>query len=224
MREPAGEDSGEPLRDENEESPPPADGDDERNISRSGRTRARILDAAEEVFGEQGYHGASIVEITKRAGHGLGTFYLYFPSKLEIFRHLLRSRQQAFIAAAREAAANATDQRSVVHGAFRAFFDWLAERPAILRLLREAEFVDAALLEDLYRTPAEEYRNRLARAIQLGYIEETDPEVLAWCIMGMAEFAVLRFIVWNEDKAMTREQFDAFAEIVVRAIGADRKA
>src|SRR6266568_5140068 len=52
---------------------------------RSDQTRAKILDAAEEVFGQRGYHGASVVEITKKAGVGLGTFYLYFPSKIDIY-------------------------------------------------------------------------------------------------------------------------------------------
>jgi hypothetical protein len=40
--------------------------------------------------------------------------------------------------------------------------------------------------------------------------------------MGMTEFVVLRFIIWGDEKSMTDEQFDAFAEIVVRAIGAGR--
>jgi AcrR family transcriptional regulator len=221
MTDQAGEANGDPSAAEPETTQPSPE-EAPQKASRSEQTRARILDAAEEVFGEHGYHGASIVEITKRAGHGLGTFYLYFPSKIEIYRHLLRARQHDFIEAARAATAGTSDQRSVVRGAFRVFFDWIAERPAIMRLLREAEFVDPSLLEDLYRAPAEEYRKRLARARELGYLADTDPEVLAWCIMGMTEFVVLRFIIWGEEKSMTDEQFDAFAEIVVRALGVGR--
>jgi AcrR family transcriptional regulator len=220
MTDQGGEASDDPSAEPQTTQPPPEQAP--QKVSRSERTRARILDAAEEVFGEHGYHGASIVEITKRAGHGLGTFYLYFPSKMDIYRHLLRARQQDFIEAARAATEGTSDQRSVVRAAFRAFFDWIAARPAIMRLLREAEFVDPSLLEDLYRAPAEEYRKRLARARELGYLADTDPEVLAWCIMGMTEFVVLRFIIWGEEKSMTDEQFDAFADIVARAIGAGR--
>ena len=46
--------------------------------ARGTRTRARLLEAAEQVFESVGYHDASIVKITEQAGIGLGTFYLYF--------------------------------------------------------------------------------------------------------------------------------------------------
>ena len=187
---------------------------------RGDRTKAKILDAAEEVFGSRGFHGASIVEITRQAGVGLGTFYLYFPSKMDIYRHLLRARQQDFIRAARAATTGASDQREVIRRAFRSFFDWIAERPSVMRLLREAEFVDPSLLISLYDVPADSYRERLARAMELGYIEKTDPAVLAWCLMGMAEFSVLKWVVWPGEKQMDDEQFEAFVEIMSRALGA----
>jgi hypothetical protein len=94
----------------------------------------------------------------------------------------------------------------------------------ILRLMREAEFVDPALLADLYQTPANEFRERLGRAMELGYIEPTDPEVLAWCLMGMAEFVTLRWIVWTGDDALDAERFGAFVHIASRALGATSAA
>ena len=43
-------------------------GADGRTLSRRGvETRGRLLDAAEQVFGELGYHDASIVKITEVA-------------------------------------------------------------------------------------------------------------------------------------------------------------
>jgi AcrR family transcriptional regulator len=41
--------------------------------ARGEATRRKILDAAEEVFGEMGYYEASISEITRRAGVAQGT-------------------------------------------------------------------------------------------------------------------------------------------------------
>src|SRR5712692_1257284 len=58
--------------------------------ARGQRTRQRILDGAEQVFGERGYHGAGIAEITQRAEVALGTFYLYFPDKHAVFADLVR--------------------------------------------------------------------------------------------------------------------------------------
>lgn len=186
---------------------------------RGDQTRARILDAAEEVFGQRGYHGASIVEITRKAGVGLGTFYLYFPSKLDIFKHLLRSRQAEFIQETRRAADGATDQREIIESAFRAYFAWMSERPNLLRMFREAEFVDPSLLAELYRAPAKAYMERLVRAMDNGSVDRIDPEVLAWCLMGMTEFCTLRWIVWPRDDEFDQARYDTFVEIISRALG-----
>jgi len=49
--------------------------------SKSDITRAKITQAAHEVFVEKGYHRTKVVDIIERAGCGHGTFYDYFKSK-----------------------------------------------------------------------------------------------------------------------------------------------
>jgi AcrR family transcriptional regulator len=56
--------------------------------ARGQRTQQRILDAALRVFGEEGYHQTSIDRITKHAGCSRVSFYQYFSSKEDVFRHL----------------------------------------------------------------------------------------------------------------------------------------
>jgi AcrR family transcriptional regulator len=56
--------------------------------ARGQRTQQRILDAALEVFGEEGYHRASIERIATRAGSSRASFYQYFADKEDVFRNL----------------------------------------------------------------------------------------------------------------------------------------
>jgi AcrR family transcriptional regulator len=56
--------------------------------ARGQRTQQRILDAALRVFGEEGYHQTSIDRIAKHAGCSRVSFYQYFSSKEDVFRHL----------------------------------------------------------------------------------------------------------------------------------------
>jgi AcrR family transcriptional regulator len=56
--------------------------------SKGARTRARILEAAKEVFEELGFLGARISDIAERAGLSHGSFYHYFDSKEQIFREV----------------------------------------------------------------------------------------------------------------------------------------
>jgi AcrR family transcriptional regulator len=61
----------------------------QRMARRKARTRADLLAAARQVFAARGYHEASIAEITETADVGVGTFYLHFRDKDEIFQTLL---------------------------------------------------------------------------------------------------------------------------------------
>lgn len=56
--------------------------------ARGQRTQQRILDAALQAFGDQGYHACSIDRIAKLARCSRVSFYQYFASKEEVFRHL----------------------------------------------------------------------------------------------------------------------------------------
>ena len=51
--------------------------------------KASILDAALHIFGEEGYHSASISKISKRAGVSKGLMYNYFDSKEDLLKELL---------------------------------------------------------------------------------------------------------------------------------------
>jgi AcrR family transcriptional regulator len=56
------------------------------------RTRARLLDAAAQVFARKGFGGASVEEIAESAGYSTGALYSNFGSKDELFIELLASR------------------------------------------------------------------------------------------------------------------------------------
>jgi len=64
-------------------------GNEGRAPRRRARTRADLIQAARHVFALRGYHEASIAEITAHADVGVGTFYLHFRDKDELFTILL---------------------------------------------------------------------------------------------------------------------------------------
>ena len=51
--------------------------------------RLVIIDAALTVFAERGYDGATTAEICRQAGIGSGTFFHYFPTKLDLLLAIL---------------------------------------------------------------------------------------------------------------------------------------
>ncbi|TCK07518.1 TetR/AcrR family transcriptional regulator [Marinobacterium mangrovicola] len=64
---------------------------DNQAMTPKGRERQRrILDAAREVFLEQGFENASIGEIMKRAGGSMSTLYRCFGNKLGLFEAMMQ--------------------------------------------------------------------------------------------------------------------------------------
>lgn len=61
-------------------------------------TRERLMEAAERVFAEKGFSGASVEEISERAGYSRGAFYSNFEDKDELFLALFDRRTDAQIA------------------------------------------------------------------------------------------------------------------------------
>lgn len=62
-----------------------------RQQTRVRETRARLLQAAREVFAERGFDLTTVDQITERADLGKGTFYYHFGSKEKLIGHLMGS-------------------------------------------------------------------------------------------------------------------------------------
>ncbi len=79
---------------------------------RTAQTQRALLDAARDVFTQQGFAEASIADVVERAGSSVGSLYHHFGGKSELFLALWHEHQQAYEAAA-SAAVAAARQRGV---------------------------------------------------------------------------------------------------------------
>jgi AcrR family transcriptional regulator len=150
--------------------------------------RARLLAAARTAFGETGY-GASVHEICRAAGVGIGTFYHQFPDKSDLMRFLMdeehRYRVRAFDAIAANGADDfASEVARVLSGS----------DSALLRAMIEACGVDERL-RDFARDLRKETRERLAAAIararearDVGH-PALDPSSAAWATLLLGDGA-----------------------------------
>lgn len=58
--------------------------------SRGIVTRNRIIDAAQDLFGKNGYHRTNALQIAAHAGLATGTFYSYFNNKKEVLIEIIK--------------------------------------------------------------------------------------------------------------------------------------
>jgi len=167
--------------------------------ARGQRTRQRILDAAEDVFGERGYHQAGIAEITQRAEVALGTFYLYFPDKHAVFADLVRTLNYRLRKAIQIAIADVDDRVDQEVVGFETFFRFVERHRNLYLTMAQAQAVAPDLYRWHYEALARGYVRGLRDAQAKGQIAaDLDPVTTAYSLMGMAEALGMRRVLWDE--------------------------
>jgi AcrR family transcriptional regulator len=194
---------------------------------RGEATRRRILDAAEQVFGELGYYEASVAEITRRATVAQGTFYLYFRSKREIFIELVEDMGKQLRRAMRAGMGETTNRLEIERGGFRAFFTFIAEHRQIYHIIEEARRVAPEAAESYYRRIGSGYERGLRAAMDAGEIRRMDPEGLAYALIGIGHFVALRWLIWPQEPSdgeqrrlsgLPEHVFDAVIDFILHGL------
>ena len=191
--------------------------------TRGERTRRALLEAAERVFAELGYHEASIVKITEAAGVAQGTFYRYFDSKQGVFDELVVDLNRRVRAAMAEGARQGRTRTEAERLGFRAFFRFTAEHPALYRIIRQAEFVSPGAMRLHYDRISRGYAAGLREAMDAGEIAPADPEVVAWALMGVGELIGMRWILWDKNDELPEAVFDELVAFIDRSLGGHRR-
>ena len=99
-----------------------------------------------------------------------------------------------------QAVTDDTSRISAERKGFEVFFDYINVHRSFYKLVREAEFVDPPLFRWYYDRFAEGYVPGLETAMASGQIPDTiDPEVLAYCLMGVGDFIGMRYVLWDDE-------------------------
>ena len=100
----------------------------------SEHKRALILDAARQVFAEEGLDGASLRAIALRAGYTPAALYFHFDSKEAMYAEVLHGSLVALGTAVAESVAGTNTPQQRLKAAAMAFFGFYAENPRDLDL------------------------------------------------------------------------------------------
>lgn len=106
----------------------------ERRQSVSDHKRTLILEAAREVFADEGLEGASLRAIAARAGYTPAALYFHFDSKEAIYAEVLQASLASLGAQVDAAIAEAPSGATKLRAAALAFFDFYAGHPRDLDL------------------------------------------------------------------------------------------
>src|SRR5947209_6815033 len=108
---------------------------------------ALILQVAEEVLTEKGYHETSMDEIAARVGVAKGTVYLHFPSKEDLVFALFERELEAFLEVVEQISTLPTTARARLENIlYRLYQGFLGKRVQLLVSLSTSMDVHKGLL------------------------------------------------------------------------------
>lgn len=160
-----------------------------------------ICHAALELFAEKGFAAARIEEIARRAGLSKGALYLYFPTKEELFRAVVRDAVVPNIEAIRQSiAATHLPFADLVRTLLPRFAEIVTALPlgAVAKMVigESRNFPELARVwhDDVVLRAVGLLSGLIAEAQERGEVRPGDPRIHAFSLMGPMLIGVL----WRE--------------------------
>jgi AcrR family transcriptional regulator len=161
-------------------------------------TRARLLEAARQVFEEAGFLDARISDIAERANLSHGSFYHYFESKEQVFREVAETQEAMLTAPSTDRSRDGADLTELerLRRANRRYLERYQDNARIMGVIEEVSRYDDHVHEARMRRQ-KHFADRAERSIRrLQRDGAADPDVdaeLAALALGsmVARFAEL---------------------------------
>lgn len=110
-----------------------------RRTPRAERTRAAILEAAEQIFAQKGFAATRLEDVAEQVGIRRASIVYYFKDKRELYDEVLAGVFGGLLARIEKALAKPGSLAERVEQAVVAWVDYVGARPSLARiLLREA--------------------------------------------------------------------------------------
>jgi AcrR family transcriptional regulator len=152
----------------------------------------KILRAGKTLFAKSGYHATSINDIIDKANVAVGTFYIYFNSKLALYHYLLDEYQEKIRESARQATLGLTNRRDIERSGLKAFIMYVIKEPLAYKLIWESLFIDQKLFRDYYSRFSKSYIDNLKHYDDVR--KDIDLETVTYILMGISNFVGLQIL------------------------------
>ncbi|WP_457681760.1 TetR/AcrR family transcriptional regulator [Thermovibrio sp.] len=177
-----------------------------------------ILEAAEKVFSEYGFHEAKIYKIAEFAGVSVGTIYRFFKSKEELYSEVLRKKLLELKSRVESSVKHKTPERalkayiSTVIDFFeekKEFFTIFMREVGSLSVIDEERFN----LTQWYREYVKELSKIVERGVKRKVFKDLDPILVILAISGAMKntvYAQIQGLVKKEPEELKETLYELF--------------
>lgn len=153
-------------------------------------TRAKLMGAAAELLAADGFPELRIEEVARRAGTSVGTLYLYFDGKADLFVQLVLDFTDRLRTRLNEAAVGDGTVGERLAGRLDTYLDFVEENERGFLYFRDAGTVDTTvgrLSTWAVNAHAEDLQPLLREAMANGEFRTTDPVLLSHAIVALSQ-------------------------------------
>ena len=172
-----------------------------------GRTKmGKLLASSEELFAKNGFYGTSISDICKHAGTAVGTFYIYFETKTDVYKYLMETYKKEIKDRLAESIKDCHTRYDKEREGIKCFIKYAVTEPNVYNIIWGSLSIDRQLFVDYYESFAKSY----ARALD-SEVSTKDTETVAYMLMGISNFLGLKAMF----SGMSDEQIEGMIEETV---------
>ena len=79
----------------------------------------------------------------------------------------------------------------------KTFLNFVGEHIGLFKIVWQAQFVDPELFKEYYESFSKGYVKNIKKAQTKGEMNDIDPVILSYCLIGIANFTALKFIEFD---------------------------
>ncbi len=175
--------------------------------TKHGMTKIQLLlESAEKLFSSHSFFEVSVSDICKEAHTAVGTFYIYFESKTDVYRYLVEHYKRQIKRALAESIAGCSTRAQMEREGIKCFVRYAVENPNVYNIIWGSLAVEKEMFQDYYVSFAESYARALTRSKDELQVE--DVTTMAYMLMGITNFLGLRAIFEHMTQAQIDEAID----------------
>lgn len=188
----------------------------ERSQRRRAQTARQLLEAARAVLAAKGYHGTKIIDIARAARVGVGTFYLYYPTKEALFLELVEDAVAQLRAQLADVRQTITDPVEQARTRTLTFFRFASDNRELFRIV----FGHGASFNDVVRRCQDSFVADMRESLLIGMdravFRHGDAAVWAQALIGMS----LQVVSWwiDQERVSIEEVAASLSDLALNGI------
>ena len=175
-----------------------------------GQTKMdKLLSSSEELFATKGFYNTSISDICRHAGTAVGTFYIYFETKTDVYRYLMEKYKIEIKNKLSESISQCKSRYEREREGIKCFIKYAVSNPNIYNIIWGSLSIDKEIFTDYYVSFAKSYSHGLAK--DGDEVTLADTESISYLLMGISNFLGLKAMF----EGMSDEEIDKMVDETV---------